>query len=94
VAFSVVLKPAAVCNLQSLPEDARRRVATRIDALAGDPRPHGAEALRGEAGLYRIRMGDYRIISQVQGKALLVVVVRARHRREIYRGLGGKGPLG
>jgi mRNA interferase RelE/StbE len=94
VAFSVVLKPAAVRDLRKLPEDIRRRVAVRIDALVGDPRPHGAEALQGEAGLYRIRMGDYRIIYQVQDKALLVVVVRARHRREIYRGLGGKGPLG
>ena len=94
MAFAVVFKPAAVRDLRKLPEDIRRRVAARIDALADDPRPHGVEHIEGLPDLYRVRVGDYRIIYQMQDKALLVVVVRARYRREVYRGLGGKGPLG
>ena len=85
MAYAVVLKPAALRDLRKLPEDIRRRVAVRIDALAGDPRPAGVERLQGEAELYRVRVGDYRIVYQVESKALVVLVVRVGHRREVYR---------
>lgn len=90
MAWAVAFKPAAVRELRKLPEDARRRVATQIDALAGDPRPAGAEALQGASNLYRIRVGDYRVVYQLQRAALVVVVVRIGHRRDVYRRMGGK----
>ena len=89
MAYAVVLKPAVVRELRKLPGDARRRVAARVDALAGDPRPPGVEALRGASDLYRVRVGDYRIVYQVEHKALVVLVVRIGHRREVYRRMGG-----
>jgi mRNA interferase RelE/StbE len=89
VAYAVVLKPAAVRDLRKLPQDARRRVAARLDALAGDPRPPGVEALQGASDLYRVRVGDYRIVYQVEHKVLVVLVVRIGHRREVYRRKGG-----
>jgi mRNA interferase RelE/StbE len=89
VAYAVVLKPAAVRALRKLPEDIRRRVAGRIDALRGDPRPPGAEAIQGARNLYRIRVGDDRVIYQVENKALVLLVVHIGHRREVYRRLGG-----
>lgn len=89
MAYAVVLKPAAVRDLRKLPEDVRRRVAGRIDALSGDPRPSGAETLQGERNLYRIRVGDYRVIYQVENKELVVLVVHIGHRREVYRRMGG-----
>ena len=70
MAYDVFLKPAALRDLRKLPEDIRRRVAVRIDALAGDPRPAGIERLQGEADLYRVRLRDYRIVYQVESKAL------------------------
>lgn len=88
MAYAVVLKPAAVRDLRKLPEDIRRRVAARIDDLAGDPRPVGSEALHGAADLYRVRVGDYRIVYQVESKALVVLVVHVGHRREVYRQIG------
>ncbi len=63
------------------------RLRPKIDALAGNPRPRGAEALAGEPNLYRIRVGDYRIIYQIRDRVLLVVLVRIRHRRDAYRNL-------
>ena len=86
MAYAVVLKPAARRDLRKLPDDVRRRIASRIDALAGDPRPSGAEDLRGEPDLYRVRVGEYRILYQIESKALVVLVVRIGHRREVYRG--------
>ena len=85
MAHAIVFKPAALRDLRKLPEEVRRRVAARIDTLASDPRPHGAEALQGEPDLYRIRIGEYRIIYQLEMKALVVLVVRIGHRREVYR---------
>jgi len=85
VAYAVFLKPAALRELRKLPEDIRRRVAARFDALVGDPRPAGVERLQGEADLYRVRVGDYRIVYQVESKALVVLVVRIGHRRDVYR---------
>jgi len=85
VAYAVFLKPAALRDLRKLPQDIRRRVASRIDALARDPRPAGIERLQGEADLYRVRVGDYHIVCQVESKALVVLVIRVRHRREVRR---------
>jgi len=94
VAYAVFLKPAALRDLRKLPEDIRRRVAVRIDALAGDPRPAGIERLQGEADLYRVRLRDYRIVYQVESKALVVLVVRVGHRRESIGGRGEKQRCG
>jgi len=60
-------------------------VARKIDALADNPRPSGAEKLKGAKDLWRIRSGNYRIIYTIQDEALLVLVIRIGHRREVYR---------
>jgi mRNA interferase RelE/StbE len=54
-------------------------------ATEGNPRRHG-EALKGTmAGLWKYRVGDYRIVSKIQDEKVTVFVVRIGHRREIYR---------
>ena len=85
MAYAVAFKPAAVRQLRKLPEDGRRRVAARIDALAAEPRQADAEALQGASDLYRIRVGDYRVVYQLQRTALVILVVRIGHRRDVYR---------
>jgi mRNA interferase RelE/StbE len=86
VAYRVELTPAAQRDLRSLDRPVLRRVDAKIRALAEDPRPHGAEKLAGEAEIYRIRVGDYRILYQIEDALVRVLVVRVRHRREVYRG--------
>ncbi len=56
-----------------------------IESLARDPRPPGCKALVGEPGAYRIRAGDWRVVYTVDDDAILVVVVKLGHRREVYR---------
>jgi mRNA interferase RelE/StbE len=85
LAYSIGFKPSAAKTLAGLPRDARRRIAYRIDLLASAPRPHGSEKLTGMDGLFRIRVGDYRVIYLVRDDRLLVLVVAIGHRREIYR---------
>jgi mRNA interferase RelE/StbE len=85
VAYTVELKAAAVRDLKAIPERERKRIKTRIDALADNPRPHGVKALQGGEGYLRLRVGDYRIIYTVLDQVLLVVVIRVGNRREVYR---------
>ena len=61
------------------------RLRNTIDALAIEPRPHGCTKLSGADDIYRVRVGDHRIIYKIEDKRLLVLVADVGHRREIYR---------
>ncbi len=63
-----------------------RRLRSAIDALEQEARPAGCVKLAGSPDLYRIRVGDYRIVYQVQDTQLVVLVLSIGHRREVYRG--------
>ncbi len=63
------------------------RLGRRIDSLAENPRPQGIKKLSTEVDMYRLRVGDYRIIYQIREKSLLVLIVRIGHRSDVYRGL-------
>lgn len=61
------------------------KILTAIEALADTPQPHGCKKLVGSEHTYRIRVGDYRIIYDLQGDKLVILIVRIRHRRDVYR---------
>ena len=61
------------------------RLRNTIDALAVEPRPHGCSKLSGSKDIYRVRVGDHRIVYQVIDDRLLILVVDIGHRREVYR---------
>lgn len=61
------------------------RIASAIDTLADDPTPYGCKKLVGSEHTYRIRVGDYRIVYEIQSAKLVVSVIRVRHRRDVYR---------
>lgn len=66
----------------------RSRVASlyeAIERLGTDPRPHGSKKLVGAERTYRIRVGDYRIVYEIEDEVLVVLVIRVAHRREAYR---------
>jgi mRNA interferase RelE/StbE len=85
MAYRIQFKPAALRQFESLPRDVQKRLAPRIDALAQDPYPHGCKKLSAEADLWRIRVGDYRVVYQVQKSVLLILVLAIGHRRDVYR---------
>ena len=87
MAYRIEVRPSALRELKSLPKDDRERIDDCIRALATDPRPHGVETLSGPDRLLRVRVGVYRIIYQVHDNVLLVVIVRVRHRKDVYRRL-------
>jgi mRNA interferase RelE/StbE len=82
--YRVLIQRTAEKEIERLPVAIRRRVIERIGALASDPRPHGSKKLSGEDA-YRIRQGDHRIVYTINDAIVTVVVVRVRHRADVYR---------
>ena len=85
--WAVVFAPAARRQLAALSPDVQRRITRVIDALAAEPRPHGAMVLAGDRSIWRVRVGDYRVLYEIRGEELVVMVVGIGHHREVYRGL-------
>lgn len=75
----------AARDLKALEKPVLKRVAARIDTLAKDPRPPSSKLLQGNERLYRIRVGDYRVIYEIEDRTVLVLIIRVGHRREAYR---------
>jgi len=80
----IVLRPARKA-LEELDDTTYRRVQSAIDQLSENPRPHGCEKMAGEKDHWRIRIGKYRVVYNVEDGRLLVLVIRVAHRREVYR---------
>ena len=77
----------AVKNLKRFDRGTRERIFRATELLADHPRPAASKKLVGFVDLYRVRVGDYRIVYRVRDSELLIVVVSARHRRVGYRDL-------
>jgi mRNA interferase RelE/StbE len=87
VAYRLAIRPAAERDLRALAPNILARVDARIRQLADNPRPRGTERLRGPQGGFRLRVGDYRILYDVDDTQQVVTIGRVRHRRDVYRGL-------
>jgi mRNA interferase RelE/StbE len=82
--YSLEIKRSAAKELAQLPPKDRGRIVMRIQALAVEPRPVGAEKLSSQER-YRIRQGDYRILYEIEDQVLRVVIVKIAHRGDVYR---------
>jgi len=87
MAFEVRFKPTVQRDLRTIPPPMLARLIERIRALGNDPLARGAVKLSGSDHLYRVRLGDYRVIYDVNSSIKVVLIHYVRHRREVYRGL-------
>jgi mRNA interferase RelE/StbE len=71
-------------QIRRLPEQSQLRVNQAIASLAENPRPQGSKKLTAKEG-YRIRVGDYRILNQIDDAAKLVIVYRVAARGDVYK---------
>lgn len=74
-------------DLRKLNKENAQRVIEQIEALGHDPHPAHSRSLRGYSSLYRIRVGDYRVIYIVDDGELTVIALLVGHRRDVYRAL-------
>ncbi|WP_298780341.1 type II toxin-antitoxin system RelE/ParE family toxin [uncultured Fretibacterium sp.] len=87
MAWTIELSEEAEATLCKLDKPIRQRVGRFIDRVASLPNPRmQGEALQGPlAGLWRYRVGDYRLVCHLRDDTLVVLVVWLGHRREVYR---------
>lgn len=86
MAYKIELTRQARKDLAVLPQHIQQWAIDTIDGLALEPRPPGCKQLKGGDG-YSIRRGDYRIVYDIQDAKLLITVIRATHRKDVYRQL-------
>ena len=87
MAYRVSLKASADKSLDKLPKSIQSRVIKKAISLADNPRPPGAVKLAGASGLWRIRVGEYRMVYLIDDRQKIVDIRIVAHRREVYRGL-------
>ena len=82
--YSVLIKPSAAKELETVPKKDRLRIVRKIQTLARDPRPIGSEKLAGRKQ-YRLRQGRFRIPYSISEGEQVVLIVKIAHRKEAYR---------
>ena len=83
--YALLLRSSAEKDLRKLPRTILERLHTKILTLREEPRPHGALKLGGNLEGWRVRVGDYRILYQIDDDTQTVTIVRVKHRRDVYR---------
>lgn len=82
--YSVKITSRAESDLKRLDRPVKNRVVTAILALASNPRPPGCLKVKSAEGVWRIRVGDWRIGYEIDDRLQEVVVIRVGHRSEFY----------
>ena len=81
--FEIRFLPSVRKDLRGIPKPTVKRILEAIDRLGTNPRPPECKKLTGRA-LFRIRIGVYRVIYEIRGDELVVIVVKVGHRRDVY----------
>ena len=94
--YKIEFLPSAGRELEVLLREAQNRVADAIDALADEPRPSAAKLLSGTGRerIWRIVIGQYRVLYQVTDVRVTVAIVRVADRREVYNATAIRRLLG
>ena len=85
--FRIEISATAEKQIRKLPRDAQVRVLQAIRPLATQPTPPGSRKVRGYDDVFRIRVGMYRVLYRVEGRRLLIIILKIGHRRDVYRSL-------
>jgi len=83
--YQIIIRPAAEKSMDKIPLSVRGRIADAIEELRSNPRPAGVVKLAGDENLWRIRIGDYRVVYEIHDDRLIVLVLRVAHRKDVYR---------
>jgi mRNA interferase RelE/StbE len=83
--YDVYLERSAERDLKKLPADLFQKIISHIKALAVAPRPPGSRKIKISINDWRIRIGDFRIIYEIDEKAKAVIILKVKYRKEAYR---------
>jgi mRNA interferase RelE/StbE len=83
--YRIEVSATAERQIRKLRGDDRLRILRAIKQLAGEPHPPGCRKLRGYEDVFRIRVGFYRVLYSVEGRRLLIIILKLGQRKDIYR---------
>jgi mRNA interferase RelE/StbE len=83
--YRIEVSATAERQLKKIRREDAVRILRSISLLAGEPRPDGCRRMSGYDHLYRIRVGNYRVIYEINEKQIVVVILKIGHRRKVYR---------
>ena len=83
--YVVNLAKSARKELEALDPHVIKRIFPKLENLSGNPRPAGCTKLHGNNDLWRIRIGDYRVVYSIDDTNYIVDITGIRHRKEAYR---------
>ena len=82
--YSILFARSARKELEALSNHLIERILKKIESLAVEPRPFGCRKLQGNSNLWRIRIGDYRVVYSIDDVIEIIEIIRIKHRREVY----------
>jgi mRNA interferase RelE/StbE len=83
--YTIIVPKTVQKQLDALLDEVYERISVKIQHLAENPRPNGVVKLKGAANEYRIRIGEYRVRYEIDDKALVILLLQCRHRRDVYK---------
>jgi mRNA interferase RelE/StbE len=83
--YEILLEQAAEKDLKKLPAHIFKRIIPKIKELAKSPKPQRSRRIIGSKNDWRIRVGEYRIVYEIDTRAKTIRVMRIRHRKDVYR---------
>ena len=85
--FRIELTKSAAKALKSIPKKDQKRIAKKMEDLADKPPGPAKTKMKGDNPFHRVRVGDYRVIYEIQNEILLILILKIGHRKEVYRRL-------
>lgn len=87
MSYQIEVKRSAAKSLKKIPKADRVRIVEKIDSFTENlPNPETTK-IEGNNPFHRVRVGDYRIVYEIQDDVLVVLIVKIGHRKDIYRNL-------
>ena len=85
--YRIEVQRSAAKSLKSIPKFDRNRIIKKIDSFAEQlPNPKTTK-MKGNNPFHKVRVGDYRVIYEIQNDVLLILIVKVGHRKDIYRNI-------
>ena len=83
--YEIEVSSTAEKQLRKLSQKDQISVLKRIQELKGEPKPNHSRKLRGQNNIYRVRVGNYRILYSIEDKHLTIIILKVGHRGDVYR---------
>ena len=84
MSYRVIIPKPVQKQLNKISQQIRSRLLAEIRLLSNNPRPDGVKKLKGYENTYRIRVGNYRVIYEIEDREMIVLVLSSIHRKDAY----------